>query len=240
MSVLRIAHRGASGEAPENTLAAFRRAVELGADMVECDLQMTADGAIVVMHDDTVDRTTDGRGRVADLRVPDIRRLDAGSWFAPRFRNERVPLLGELLETLHGRAGVNLEIKTRPDGDYDGIVKRILRRLGALRAFDEAVISSFDVRAIAAVRRAAPRVRTAIIASQSSPRAALAAARKLSVWAIHPEKTRCIPSLIRAAHASRLRVHAWTVNTPRDIRRVLAAGVDGIISNYPARIPKAS
>jgi glycerophosphoryl diester phosphodiesterase len=123
-----IAHRGASADAPENTPAAFRRAVELGADWFECDVTRTKDGRLVMIHDDTVDRTTDGRGRVADLTFDEVRRLDAGSWKGAAFAGERIPTLEETLELAGGRSGAYVEIKAF-DGD-ETLATDVLRRIG--------------------------------------------------------------------------------------------------------------
>src|SRR6266704_6290544 len=111
---LRIAHRGASARAPENTLAAFAEAVRLGANAIELDVHLTADGVPVVIHDGTVDRTTNGRGEVAAMTLKDLRRLDAGAWFSSRFRGERIPTLEESLEFARGRCAMNVEIKEPP------------------------------------------------------------------------------------------------------------------------------
>ncbi|HKQ97182.1 MAG TPA: glycerophosphodiester phosphodiesterase family protein, partial [Candidatus Polarisedimenticolia bacterium] len=114
---LLIGHRGASAHAPENTLASFERALHDGADWIECDVRLSADDVPIILHDATLDRTTDGRGSAASLPLASILRLDAGSWFAPRFRGERVPMLAEVLALLDGRGGINLELKIDEPGD---------------------------------------------------------------------------------------------------------------------------
>ncbi|HKX16797.1 MAG TPA: glycerophosphodiester phosphodiesterase family protein, partial [bacterium] len=149
--VLSVAHRGASREAPENTLAAFHLALDAGAAAIECDVQRTRDGRLVVIHDQTVDRTTDGRGAVGGLAFEDLRRLDAGRWFGPGFAGERVPSLDEVLALVRGRAFVLLEIKHGPVF-YDGIERQVaeaLRRLGMPAA---ALVMSFDHPAVRAMR----------------------------------------------------------------------------------------
>src|SRR3972149_9393656 len=113
--VMVIAHRGFSGQAPENTLASFKKARELGSDMIELDVRFSKDGHMVVMHDDTLDRTTNGRGKVADYTLKELKQLDAGSWFAPQFSDERIPNLNEVLELAKGKILVNIEIGT-PSG----------------------------------------------------------------------------------------------------------------------------
>src|SRR5262245_679720 len=119
MACLVIAHRGASGTCPENTLAAFRRAVEVGADMIELDVQLTRDDAVVVMHDWTLDRTTDGSGAVGERALDELRPLDAGRWFAPEFAGERVPTLAAVLDAVP--IPINVELKPRGE---DGLERQ--------------------------------------------------------------------------------------------------------------------
>ncbi|MBU6283841.1 glycerophosphodiester phosphodiesterase, partial [bacterium] len=128
-----MAHRGASAECPENTLVAFRRAMELGANMIECDLQLTADGHVVVFHDWSLERTTDGSGTVRDQPLAVLRSLDAGSWKEPRFAGERVPTLEEALDATAGRVGLNLELKSlRAEGLLALSALRIVEQHAAL------------------------------------------------------------------------------------------------------------
>lgn len=116
--IMVIAHRGFSGQAPENTLASFQKAVELGSDMIELDVRFSKDGQVVVIHDDTIDRTTNGRGKVADYTLKELKQFDAGSWFAPQFSGERIPTLKEVLELVKGKVLVNIEIKDESPGQY--------------------------------------------------------------------------------------------------------------------------
>lgn len=224
-----VAHRGASREAPENTLAAFRRALEAGVAAVECDVQRTSDGRLVVIHDQTVERTTDGRGRVAALAFADLRRLDAGGWFGPAFAGERVPLLDEVLDLLRGRARVLLEIKNGPVF-YDGIEAEIataLRRHGMERA---ALVVSFDHAAVRAMREAAPEVATGIN-YQARLIDASAAARAAAAEAICPPWRLLTPDVVAGAHTAGLAVYPWTIDEEEAMRRCLEWGVDGVTSN---------
>ena len=116
--VLVIAHRGFSGAAPENTLAAFKKAMEVDSDMMELDVRFSKDGQVVVMHDDTLDRTTNGRGKVSDYTLKELKQFDAGSWFAPQFAGEQIPTLVEVLEFAKGRIPVNFEIKDESPSRY--------------------------------------------------------------------------------------------------------------------------
>ena len=146
-----IAHRGASGTAPENTLAAFRRAVACGADMVELDVQLTRDGEVVVVHDFTLDRTTDGTGAVGASSLAEIRRLDAGAWFAPAFLGEAVPTLGEVL----GAIGLPVNVELKPVGDQ-GLEAETLAVVRAAGALGRVVFSSFDPGALERLRALTP------------------------------------------------------------------------------------
>jgi glycerophosphoryl diester phosphodiesterase len=226
---LGIAHRGASKEAPENTLAAFRRALEAGAAAVECDVQRTRDGRLVVIHDQTVDRTTNGRGPVVCLTFDECRRLDAGAWFDPAFAGERVPSLDDVLDLVRDRALLLLEIKHGPIF-YEGIEAQIAGALRRHRMDAAALVMSFDHASVRQMRDAAPDVATAIIyrARLVDP---VAAARAADADALCPEWRLVTNDVAAAAHAERLGVFPWTIDDEEAMRRCLAAGVDGVTSN---------
>ena len=154
-----IAHRGFSGAAPENTLAAFEKAIEVGADMFELDVLLSRDGRVVVIHDDTLDRTTDGEGKVAAFTLAELKKLDAGSWFSAEFAGERIPTLEEALRLAKGCILVNVEIKTEAVGR--GVVAKALEVIDELDMKDNVVISSFDPTALAKARELHPGIRTA-------------------------------------------------------------------------------
>jgi glycerophosphoryl diester phosphodiesterase len=227
-----IAHRGASGDAPENTLAAFRRALELGADAVELDVQLSADGEPVVIHDDLLDRTTDGRGLVQDQPLAALRRLDAGRWFHERFAGERIPTLADALALLR-RLRVIVEIKNCPIS-HPGIAARVagvIREVG----HEDVTVSSFDHPLLLEIRAAAPEIPTAVLffARPVDP-ARLAADAAATI--LHPQWFFLTPGMVAAAHAAGLRVETWVVDEAAHMARVAAMGVDGIISNHPARL----
>src|SRR5882724_11727949 len=230
--LLRIAHRGASGHCPENTRAAFLRAIELGADLVELDCQVTRDGAVVVIHDETLDRTTSGHGRVRDHTLREIKALDAGRWFGPQFEGEEVLTLEEAVELLHGNVGLNLEIKGedspgRLEIQCVGIVR-------SLRFFDQTVFSSFTPARMRLVRDLGEDARIGILVDRGgSWNAALTLAAELGAEAIHPERTLVRAATVSEAHRLSLEVRTWPVNRPNDILSLAAVGVDGIFSDYP-------
>ncbi len=254
--MLNIAHRGASGRYPENTLAAFAAAIDAGAQMCELDVQLTRDGAIVVMHDDRVDRTTDGRGAVCALTLEELKRLDAGVRFGREFEGERIPTLEEVFALIDGRCGLNIEIKAARATaakvkDVDGgpacgagassasgastICGLVCNMIVAQRALATAMVSSFDWPALAIVRHLEPRVRIGLLSSRW-PARLLGAAFEMGADAINPRSDMVTEDLCIAAHQRNLKVYAWTVDDAAEMRRLIAYGVDGIMTNYPERL----
>lgn len=240
---LNIAHRGASDEAPENTLTAIRRAVGQGVDMVEVDVQRTRDGALVLMHDTTLVRTTNvrevfpGRApwRVADLTLDELRRLDAGSWKGGAFAGEPVATLTDALEVIAASAsGLLLELKA-PDL-YPGVVSDVV---AALREQPELVASagqarlvvqSFSIAAMKEHKTQAPEIAVGLLgqpARQNLP--------ALGTWAdqVNPSHVAVDRAYVDQVHRLGMRCLVWTVNHPYLMRRALRAGVDGVITNRP-------
>ncbi len=221
-----VAHRGYSGRAPENTLPAFEAAVAAGADAVEFDVEGTQDGVAVVIHDETVDRTTDGRGAVADLDAADLAGLDAGSSFGPAFAGTRIPTLAEVLGALAGRIAVNVEIKAGAD---PAVVTRVLAAAG-LGA--QALVSSFDVDLLRRVRARDGSVPLAVAVDRvSSPEAILDLARELGLLFVAPDADLLEDGELRALQAAGLPVLPWTIDDAPAMRRWLAAGVRGFFTN---------
>ncbi len=233
--MLRIGHRGAAGTAPENTIASFRRALAIGVDAVELDVQRTRDGALVVIHDETVDRTTDGTGRVGDLSLGEIRRLDAGSRKGHEFAGERVPTLDEVIDAVG--APVALFVELKDPARYPGIEREVLAVLRRRGVRGRAGISSFDHASLARVRAADPSVRLGFLYSRHDD--PVGAARTLGAAAIHPPFRSVNADLVAAAHAAGLAVHTWTVNEPADVEAVRALAVDGIFSDHPERLERS-
>ncbi|MGK5496844.1 glycerophosphodiester phosphodiesterase [Streptomyces sp. URMC 125] len=217
-----IAHRGSPGDgAPENTMAAFTAAVADRADGLELDVWWTGDGVPVVMHDDTVDRTTDGTGRTTDLSAADLWRLDAG-------RGERVPTLDQPLE--HAAAHdvtVVVELKQVPTEAQARSLLETVRRAGAA---DLVTVSSFETRALEVVRRTAPDLPTALTVGK--PVSAAEAARHGTTLLMHHRHV--TRERVAQWHAAGLTVYAWTPDLPREWERVRAAGADGVITDEVA------
>ncbi len=236
---LRIAHRGASGDglAPENTLAAVARALDLGVDLVEIDVRATRDGQLVVVHDADLDRTTDMTGLVRDLTLAEIRRADAGAWFGPAFRGERVPTLEEVLEVCRRRALVLIEIKA------DGIAERTLQAVDNLGSADQVVIQSFapeTVRRIKALRPAVPAAllvgRLPATPSRLRARRLVAQTLELGANALAIWSATLTPALVEEVRQRGVALWTWTVDDPLVMRDVILLGVQGVITNYPDRL----
>jgi glycerophosphoryl diester phosphodiesterase len=231
--VLVIAHRGASGHAPENTLAAFRKAVAMGATFIETDLQLSRDAHFVAIHDDTVNRTTSSKGAVHDLTLAQLRQLDAGSWFGSEFSGERIPTLDEILE-FSKKHDVVFYLELKPGGSWGGEHALI----GALRESGEiarAVVISFDASLVRNLRRIEPTVMTGLLydgqLNDPVAKAVEIGARQLVV-----RGDLVTPALLSEARKKDLQVVCWTVNHPAHMRMLITAGVDGIMSDYPDRL----
>jgi glycerophosphoryl diester phosphodiesterase len=235
MAVQVIAHRGASGTCPENTLPAFRRAVEVGAHMIELDVQLTADGHAVVIHDTTLRRTTTGRGAVRRRTLAEIAALDAGSWFSPRFAGARVPTLRAVLAEI--AIPINVELKAAGD---DGLERRVLEAVGEAGALRRVVFSSFDAESLRRLRALAPDADLGVLWSGRAYAKALALADGLGAKSVHLRKDSVVPAAVAAAHDAGLSVRVWTVNTAADLAFLTSAGIDGVFTDYPERFLEAS
>lgn len=235
-----VAHRGASSSRPENTLAAFEEAIRLGARIVELDVRLSHDGVPVVMHDPTVDRTTDGSGEVRELTASEIGALRAGTPEAPA----RVPSLAEVLALAGGRAAVVLEMKNLPgEPGHDApsrarLVEATHRELDRSGFEGPVLVVSFDPLAIADSRSIASDVPTGFLATDMIPaNQALALALHGGHEMVLPGTRSLIPAgedFVRSVHAAGLRVGTWTVDDPAEVRMLLDRGVDAVASNDPA------
>jgi glycerophosphoryl diester phosphodiesterase len=231
--MLLIAHRGASGHAPENTMAAFKRAVTCGASFIETDLHLTRDARLVAIHDETVNRTTNGKGAVHEMTLAEIRRLDAGSWFGSEFSGERIPTLDEILGFAQKYDAVfYLELKPLGSWGVEHVLVAGLRDSGQIA---RTVVISFDAAILAAARKLEPTLMTALLhdgqLEKPLERALEVGARQLAVRA-----DLISPWLLTAARKMDIQVVCWTVNHSSHMRLLMAAGVDGIISDYPDRL----
>jgi len=217
--VLVIAHRGASGYEPENTLRSVEKALELGADMVEVDVHVSRDGYIVVIHDARLERTTNGKGYVKDLTLEELKKLDAGL-------GEQIPTLEEVIQLVKGKARLVVEIKV------PGTEKRVLQEIKENLLEDEALITSFYHPVIRWVKELNPNVQAGvIIASRPVKPAQLAIDAKAN--ALFPKYTFVDQQMVLVAHKNNLVVYPWTVDTLSEINPLIKMGVDGIVTNKP-------
>lgn len=220
--VLRIGHRGAGGHAPENTLASIEKAVALGCAFTEVDVQRTADGSLILLHDERVDRTTNGKGAVADMNLEEIRKLDAGG-------GQTIPLLEEALGTAHGRIGLILELKA------EGLAYDVCGTVQASGFPGGIIYASFLHDELQHVRRADPDARTLVLFKRLPGNPASEAVR-LQATHVGLRFDNATPALVEALHKAHLTVFVYTVNKPADIVRMRALEVDGIVSDFPDRV----
>ncbi len=228
-----VAHRGASGEAPENTFAAFQRAIEQGADAIECDVHLSADGVPVVLHDHALDRTTDLRGLVRERTWEELSRADAGSWFGVPFRGERIPRLDDLLAWCRGRIPLSIELKNGPIF-YPGLERLIVDRVRESEMLDQVSVISFDHPALLRLRALERRLATgALYAARLVDGPGIA--RATGVQALLPHVAFVDRAMVEEAHRAGIAVSVWTVNQSDDVSLALSAGVDAVATDFPAR-----
>jgi glycerophosphoryl diester phosphodiesterase len=223
-----IAHRGASGELPENTLPAYELAVAQGSDMIEIDLHVSRDDAIVITHDEELEGLG-GIGEVADLTLEEIRRLPGGA---------AVPVLQEVLDAFGGRIPFNLELKRGTRADYPGMEAAVFEEVAARGLLEETLFSSFFDPVLRRLREVSREARIALLISRKFPQGAIERARQLGAEALNPERPVVTSELVKAAHGEGLAVYVFTVDDPPEMRRLLDLGVDGLFTNYPKRMRK--
>ena len=235
-----FAHRGASIQAPENTLESFQLAFDQGADAIELDAKLSADGEVVVIHDGIVDRTTNGHGRVSALKLADLRTLDAGSFFSEKYQGARIPTLDEVFETVGKKGLINVEL-TNYYGPRDNLAEKVCA-LVKKHALQECVIfSSFFTYNLKKTAQILPEV----------PRGLLALNGWKGIWArsfgfmfgeyqaLHPNIKDVDQQQVKRVHRLKRRVHVWTVNAPEDILRLKEWSVDGIFTDDPQTAVRA-
>ena len=235
--VMVVAHRGFSGAPPENTLAAFRKAIEVGSDMIELDIQLSKDGKIVVIHDETLERTTNGRGRVADLTFRELRDLDAGSWFDAQFSGEKIPTLQEVLELAKGKALVNIEIKNPSHGKYPiaDLAAKVLRMVRDERMLTRVIFSSFNPASLEYIRNHEPRAWVALLFHRDwNSLTDLPGEKEYEV--LNLRNSYLSKAKIAKIHQEGKRVNVYTVNSEEELEQFVNWGADGLITNHPERL----
>ncbi len=238
-----IAHRGANKKAPQNTLPAFRLAVEEQADGFETDVHLTKDGRAVICHNYTIDATSDGRGAISDYTFDELRLFDFGAYFGAEFRGTQAPAWEEFLEIAKNAAMeiVNIELKSPKNKDY-AVVRKTLAAVEAFGLLDRVIVSSFDPRLLREVKKEEPRCKTGFLYPCSNPRvsgvvpSALCCAKRIGAEYIHPAYVMVNRALVLAAHKMGIGVNVWTVDDARTTAFLLACGVDGIITDCPEEV----
>jgi len=239
MKPLVLGHRGASAYAPENTIAAFKLAFEMGADGIELDVTLTKDGVPIVIHDDTVDRTTNGKGAAKDFTLAEIQQLDAGYKF-DQYRGEKIPTLAEVLRAVGTRGLVNIELKSELM-KTDGLEVAVLGVIEDTRTTDHVIISSFNPLALMRMYDLNPRLPRGLLYAPQLPiylrRAWLRPLARPT--AMHPHWSQVTPAMALWAQSKNLQVNTWTVDEPDEARRLASLGVNAIITNKPDVILQA-
>lgn len=229
-----IAHRGGSGHAPENTLAAFQAAIDQGADGIELDVHLCADGEVVVIHDSDLSRTTNGEGSVYQKTLSEIKQFDAGSWFTESFTGERVPVLGEVLDLVGGKLIVNIELKGPGlfKSDLPGKVAAIVRQHNLE---DDIIFSSFNPFQLRQVGKLIPAAKLGMLLPPGILGTLVRVLSKpvVTPWGYHPHFQSVSEKLIRLADDESRPILAWTVNQPEDLAELCEKGIYGIITDYP-------
>jgi glycerophosphoryl diester phosphodiesterase len=231
---LLIGHRGYPARFPENTLASFEGAIRAGCDMIELDVIFTRDRRVVVIHDDTIDRTTNGKGPVKNRTLEEIKRLDAGTWFDQRYSAERVPELSEVMKLVAARCLLNIEIKRSAfEVTYpaDAIEHQVVKLVKASGAMDRVIISSFDTRILERIAAMDEPPAIAFISEREADQKVLDMLRRLKAFSWHPKFKILDRDQVDAMHAAGLRVFPWTVNTRKEAEKILSLRVDGLICN---------
>lgn len=229
-----IGHRGAAGEAPENTLASFALALEQGAQGIEFDVHISKDGKIVVCHDASLDRTTNGSGLICQQNWEDIQLLDAGGWFSDTYKGERIPLLSEVFHLVPKGTLINVEVKHAYEGRMEQELLPFLRGSGRM---DDVVVSSFDHKVIQRLKRAEPDLKVGLLyAANLIDHAAYAKLLAIDVFSLHPHHHSIEKEDVAGATTAGLATYPYTVNAPSDYNRMIEVGVSGIITDFPGRL----
>jgi len=228
-------HRGACAHAPENTLASFRLAFDQGADAIELDAKLSRDGEVVVFHDSTLDRTTNGTGRVDSKSLAELRELDAGSHFSEQFRGEKIPLLLEVLEEFGKTRYINIEL-TNYTSPNDELVEKAAALVNSMGLGERILFSSFSAQNLKKVRQLVPEAETGMLALRGLAGfiARNISGRQVAPHAVHPYLTDASQQWIEIAHRQGRRVHVWTVNRPVDLKDLFDWGADGVFTDDPA------
>lgn len=231
-----VAHRGASAYAPENTIAAFDKAVEMKADYIEIDVQRSKDGKLVLIHDTTVDRTTDGSGKVGNLTFKELRNLDAGSWKGEQFAGAQIPTFDEILDRYHGRIGILIELKA-PElypGIEENVAKELKERNLDKPQNEKIIVQSFNHESMKKMNELLPKVPIGVLTSSRAD-ATEQALQEFLTYAdyFNPSYGIVTEDLVNQVHSLGMKIGSWTVRSQEAADFLLDVGVDAIITDYP-------
>jgi glycerophosphoryl diester phosphodiesterase len=227
-----IAHRGYKAKYPENTLSAFNAATDAGAQMIEMDVRLTKDRKVVIMHDESLDRTTDGYGLVKDRTLEELKQLDAGSWFHPKYAGERIPTLEEVLSNMTGRVLLNIEIKAAeydPNQPPDAIEQQVIQHIQRRKALASVLISSFEPKILENVVATQNEIPIAFISSQPADQDTLRICQRLKIFSWHPNMDIVTREQVRMMHKAKINVFPYNVNSPKDFQKSIQMKADGVI-----------
>lgn len=240
--MVNIAHRGASGHAPENTMAAFEKAFQMKADYIEVDVQMTKDGELIAIHDTTVDRTTNGFGAVEDYTLEEIQQLDAGSWFSEDFSGENIPTLEEILDAYRGKIGILIELKS-PER-YPGIEEKVAHALRE-RNMDhpnnrKIIIQSFNHQSVQKSKELLPNIPHGVLAGLAWANVTDEQLEQFATYAdyFNPNRHIVTAELVERVHHVGMDIYSYTVRTQEQADQLFDLGVDGIITDFPEYVYK--
>ena len=237
-SPLKIGHRGAAGYCPENTFASFHKALQLGVDFIEMDVQMTKDGQLVVIHDPTVNRTTNGKGKVKDFTLKEIQALDAGSWFDPKFTGEKIPSLSEFLDEFGGKVGILLEIKNPSlyPGIEGKIADELLNRGLTSAEGSQVIVQSFDQNSLKKFHQLIPSIQLGVLLKRVTGKGIsnqeLASFLSFAAY-VNPKITMVNKRLIRRIHQHGFKTLVWTIRKRNEVNLLMHFHIEGVISDYP-------
>lgn len=233
--VINFAHRGAAGHCPENTMIAFRRALELGANGIETDVQMTKDGHLVLIHNETLQHTTGSPEWVKDVTLAELSSKEAGSWFHEDFRGEKIPTLEQLLELVKPLDTIiNLELKNGLVR-YPGLERKVIEMVRRFGLAERVIISSFNHYSLVECKQIASEIRTGILYMEGLYEP-WNYAKRIGADALHAFQYVVIPELVAAASEHGMPYHPFTINEQSEMKALIQAGVAGIITDYPDRL----
>ena len=245
-----IGHKGAAGYAPENTLSSLQVAIDMGVDMIEIDVHMSKDGEVVVFHDEEVSRTTDGKGKIHEMTLEEIKQLDAGSWFSPKFKGERVPTLREAIDLVHGNADILIDIKSKGHEFYDNFAEKIVDIIDEKEDNKEwCIVQSYEQEYLehAYSRDSTIQMKKLMMGEDESMLLSFYLNSKSFMTnrnkhhffeTINPHYTTLSQRRVFRLHAKGYKVHTYVVNEPVEMIKMLNMAVDGIITDYPDRLVK--